>query len=195
MVQMENRMPDKNYLWEGLQQDSTKALEQLYRLYFKDLYNYGKTMSSDVMLIEDAIQETFINIWKYRKRMSSPKSEKAYILRSFRNQMLDLIRFRSRVVFPDEDLHFNFDISFEQKVIEGEEVSDTVKRVKAAFDQLTNRQREIIYYRFFKGLSFEEIGDIMNMQTRATYKLTARALASLRKIMDAKVYLLLFGLS
>lgn len=188
-------MPVNSFLWENLQNDNAKALEDLYHLYFKDLYNYGKTMSDDVMLIEDAIHDTFINIWKYRKRITAPSSEKAYMLRSFRNQMIDHLRSGARIIFPEEDLNFSFEISFEQKVIEEEGDAEMVKRVREAFSLLTNRQREIIYYRFFKGLSFEEISEIMNMQTRATYKLTSRALATLRKVMVTRTIFMLMILS
>ncbi len=185
-------MSEANTIWDRIKSDETAALEELYRRYFKDLYNYGLRMSKDVDLVEDAIQETFLNIWKYRNKMSTPQSDKAYILRAYRNQLIQLFRSRSRTVYKEEVIRFDFDVSMEQKVIEGESTSAISTKINKALDELTPRQREIVYYRFFEGLSYDHIAEIMNMQTRATYKLAARSIIALRQILGSKLFGVLF---
>lgn len=184
-------MPETHAIWDRIRSDETAALEELYRKYFKDLYNYGMRMSKDVDLVEDAIQETYLNIWKYRNKMSTPQSEKAYLLRAYRNQLIQLFRTRSRTIYKEEIIRFDFDVSMEQKVIEGENTSAISAKINKALEQLTTRQREIIYYRFFEGLSYDDIAEIMNMQTRATYKLAARAIIAMRQILGSKLFSLL----
>lgn len=185
-------MAEANAIWDRLKYDDTTALEALYRKYFNDLYHYGMRMSKDIDLVEDAIQETFLNIWKYRSKMTTPQSEKAYVLRAYRNQLIQLFRTRSKTIYKEEVIRFDFDVSMEQKVIEGEDATTITARINKALGELTTRQREIVYYRFFEGLSYDDIAEIMNMQTRATYKLAARSIIALRQILGSKLFSIFF---
>lgn len=172
------------------------ALKQLYEMYHQELFHYGKRMTKDEQLVEDAIQETFISVWKYRHTANVPAAVKQYMLKAFRNQMVSMFRERSVMVYTEESLDFSFDISFDQKIIEGEDADKLSAEINQAIQQLTGRQREIIYYRFYENLSFDQIAELMDMQTRATYKLTARALSTLRQAMrpgGLKFLLMLLG--
>ncbi|MGZ3846904.1 MAG: RNA polymerase sigma factor, partial [Flavisolibacter sp.] len=55
-----------------------------------------------------------------------------------------------------------------------------------AINQLPARQKEIIYLRIYKGLSFEEIGQIMQLNYQVVRNLLSQALKSFRKIIAAK---------
>jgi len=183
-------------IWEGLKADDVQALKALYQLYQQDLFQYGKRMTKDEQLIEDALQDTFLSLWKYRRTASMPTALKPYMLKVFRNELLRLFRERSAMLYTDESPEFSFEIAFDQKIVEGEEAGKLSADINKALQQLTSRQRELIYYRFYENLSFEEIAGLMNMQTRATYKLAARALAALREVMAPgrfKLLLVLIG--
>jgi len=54
-----------------------------------------------------------------------------------------------------------------------------------ALNQLTPRQKEVIYLRYFEELDYEEIATIMDITIKATYKLRARGLDILRQIMNS----------
>ena len=53
--------------------------------------------------------------------------------------------------------------------------------VKRMFSVLSSRQKELVYYRFVKGLSYEEIGDIMGLTYQSLQNLLQRAFSRLRK--------------
>lgn len=179
-------------IWEGIKANDMDALKQLYQMYHQDLFHYGKRMAKDEQLIEDAIQETFISIWKYRHSSAVPAAVKQYIFKAFRNHIFNIFRQRSAMVYTEESIEFSFEISFEQKIIEGEDAGKLSAEINKAIQQLTNRQREIIYYRFYENLSFDQIAELMDMQTRATYKLAARALSALRQAMSPAGFKFLF---
>jgi len=176
-------------LWDGLKKGDVQSLEALYTQYNALLYGYGKKFTTDAHLVQDAIQETFISLWKYRSSIKAGDSFNYYLLRSFRNQLLRLLKERANITYTDENIQFSFEVGFDNHIIAGEEQALLSAQVKEALNQLTARQREIIYFRFFEGLSFEEIAGIMDMQVRATYKLTARALAALKALMDPMIIL------
>jgi RNA polymerase sigma factor (sigma-70 family) len=184
---------DKN-IWINLKAGEVSSLKNLYDEYYQTLYNFGKRMTSDVLLIEDAIQDTFLAIWKYKATTTIPANVKQYLIRVFRNQLLKLLKtgFSDRTV--EEAYSFQFEVAIDEIIIEGEAVAVLKDKLNKALAGLTDRQREIIYYRFYENFSFEEIAIIMNMQTRATYKLTARALAALKMHIGYRLfYLLLFA--
>ena len=178
-------------IWASIKTGDVAALKDLYLQYYEVLFNYGRKMSKELVLIEDAVQETFISIWKYRATTSVPVSVRQYLLKSFRHELFKILKQQSVTENPEEGVDFIFEISFDQKIIEGENSQQLTAIINNALLKLTNRQREIIYYRFYEGLSFQEIADLMNMQTRATYKLTARALETLKELLGKRVFLFL----
>lgn len=183
---MQNKLSELNSeyrIWGNIKSGDRESLKELYELYYSTLVNYGRKITDDQQLIEDAIQETYISIWKYRLTMSVPASVKHYVLRAFRNRLTQIFKERPNITYTEESLHFSFEIGFDHKMIEGEDAQKLSAQINNAVSKLTNRQREIIYYRFYENLSFEEIGEIMSMQIRATYKLNARAIASLRELL------------
>ncbi|PIG97211.1 hypothetical protein CS542_07460 [Pedobacter sp. IW39] len=48
-------------------------------------------------------------------------------------------------------------------------------------EKLSVRQYEVIYLRYYEGLSFKDISEIMNISAKGTYKLLGRAIAVMRK--------------
>jgi RNA polymerase sigma factor (sigma-70 family) len=181
----------EHQIWQGIKNSDANSLKELYQLYYHDLFNYGKRMTKDEPLIEDALQETFISIWKYRQTTAVPAVVKQYVLKIFRNQLLKIFKERIPTIYSEESHDFSFEISFDQKMIAGEDSEKLSAYINTALQKLTSRQREIIYYRFYENLSFEQISEIMNMQTRATYKLIARALNALKNIRDPRIFNLL----
>lgn len=80
-------MSDEIQIWNGIKNSDVDSLKELYQLYHQDLFNYGRRMTGDKQLIEDALQETFISIWKYRLTSSVPVAVKQYVYKVFRNQI------------------------------------------------------------------------------------------------------------
>jgi RNA polymerase sigma factor (sigma-70 family) len=181
-------------LWDGIRNSHVNSLEALYLKYNEELYSYGKKFTSDEHLVEDAVQETFIALWKYRQSLTVTTGFNYYLLKSFRNLLFRLIKERANTTYSEEQPDFHLEIGFDHQLIASEDQTLLSQKIQEALSQLTSRQREIIYFRFFENRSFEEIADIMNMQVRATYKLTARALAALKDIMEGTSTLLLLTL-
>ena len=49
-------------LWQAFKKGDSTAFEQLYKKYFKDLGRYGLRLNPDKDLVEDAIQDVFIDL-------------------------------------------------------------------------------------------------------------------------------------
>lgn len=56
--------------------------------------------------------------------------------------------------------------------------------LRAALQNLPDTQRDVLILRFFVGLSTPEIAQVMDKQPTAVYSLQARAVASLRNVLE-----------
>ncbi len=166
-------------LWQNILEGDQSAYQQLYFAWFKKFYTYGKKFSLDPLLIEDSIQEVFLLIWNKREKIAQLHSPNSYFFGAFRFILLDKLRQAKRITafnFEDETLFLT-----EQATYDQENDPARVQKLKAALQSLTPRQREVIFLRFYEGLSYEEIANVLNITVKATYKIMARSLGSLKE--------------
>ncbi len=53
-----------------------------------------------------------------------------------------------------------------------------------ALAQLSARQKEIIYLKFYQNLSYEEVSDIMNINYQVARNLLSQAIKTMKKILQ-----------
>src|SRR5690625_6069795 len=84
-------------LWRAFQEEDMAAYEQIFRLYYRDLYGYGLKLCSRPELVRDSIQTLFVALWEQKSNLSEVRSVKAYLLASIRRHILKTLR-RKRMV-------------------------------------------------------------------------------------------------
>ena len=178
--------------WKYIEQGDIHVYSETYIFYYKKLYNYGRKFTDNVTVIEDAIQSIFVTLWKDREKLAKIHSPHTYIFYSFRNHIFKEKRHLKRVDFDSEEHEFAID----DLIVNAEGTDALNKRLGKALASLTARQREAIFLRFYEGLSFEEVGQILNISVKATYKLVARSLLNLKGVMISTILLAItiFGL-
>ena len=152
------------------------AYEQFYKDYFRIFYNYGRKFTSDTLLIEDSIQEVFLDIWRKRGRLSTVASPHAYFLTSFRYTLVRKIEQAAKTIQTND-----FDESFSFMLEPAEYCREDGKKLQTALRFLTSRQKEAVFLRFYEELPYEEVAAVMNITVKACYKIIARSLASLKE--------------
>lgn len=175
-------MPIDPNIWNLIAQDDREAYAIVYRYYFSRFYNYGKKFVSDNILIEDAAQEALLIIWE--KRASIPKLKFAvnYFYTTFRNILITKIKLQG----PNQLSIDSFEepgLNAEQLILQKETGEQIKLKLEHAIHNLTPRQREAIFLRFYEGLTFEEVASVLNITTKATYKIIYRALSNLKEIL------------
>ncbi|MDP3435328.1 MAG: RNA polymerase sigma factor, partial [Bacteroidota bacterium] len=81
----------------------------------------------------------------------------------------------------DSTLQFSF--SAEDFLISDEENRNHSKLLAQSMEGLTDRQREVILLRFFHGLEFSEISQVLDMNIQSVRNLLFRSLDKIRKDM------------
>lgn len=180
--------------WEALRNGDHIALKQLYNRYQKSIFNYAQKFTDDKDLIADCVQELFIYLWEKREILTVPDNPRSYILRSIRNNLIRLLSKASinEKIENPENYPFFVSLDSENQYVDQEKRNEVVRKLNTALDQLTNRQREAVFLRFYEGLSFEEIAQTLNITTKACYKLIYRAIDVLKNVLPKGLISLLF---
>ncbi|MDQ3277769.1 MAG: sigma-70 family RNA polymerase sigma factor, partial [Bacteroidota bacterium] len=155
----------------------------VYRPYYPRLMAYGRKFTSEMSVIEDCIQELFVQFWIARNRLDGVQSIRSYLFVSFRHSLLKALEKLTR---PEQDLlhgeeaGFSIEASIEQVMINRECLYESKVNLEAALEKLTGRQKEAVFLMFYEGMRYEEIAQVLQISTKATYKLMARAIGELR---------------
>lgn len=182
--------------WENIKKGNQKALQNLYESHIDLLYDYGRKFTQDHQLIEDAIQEIFISIWNNRKNISQPSSSKAYLLSSLRRKIgrKRNQKYTTQTLLTEENQIFDAHFYFEP-TNEDQGIAQQMTQIKKHIDQLSERQKEILYLKFFEGMDYEEIGQIMDLKYQSVRNLYSRAIAALKNHISVIILILLIQLS
>lgn len=172
-------------LWQSFKNGDREAFVLMYRYYFKTLTNYGSRFTSDVLLLEDAVQDLFVSLWRRREQLgnlANVESPKFYLLRALRNQ---LIRNSRNDIFDkaedmDDFLDHLVSLSSEQQIINQEHTLDQVQKVRYAISKLSPRQQEAVNLRFYHGMNLDQIAQIMGISKQATSNMLFKAYTVLR---------------
>lgn len=177
--------------WLSLKAGDGLALESLYQLYAGSLYNYGAKFRADKETIKECIQELFVTLWTSKTRLGNPESVKNYLFKAFRLALVKKGSLFQKQVSYEQEAHYDFDatLNAEEAIIDGEQNQALQQRLQATLDQLTARQREVIFLKFYEGLSYEEIAQVMDISVKGTYKVAARAMDALRKKLSKNDFL------
>ena len=184
-------------LFQEMKNGNTEAYAQIYQLYFTNLYEYGLRLASEKDLVMDSIHDLFVKIWTKRNDLGVVENLKAYLLVSLRRILNNKLQSgkKTRSVNPEDDLFFELRFSTESQYFKKLEETDRRQRLLQAMDQLSSRQKEMIYLRYFEELGYDEIASVMDITIKGAYKLSARSLESLRDMLSISTTALLILLA
>lgn len=181
-------------IWESFLCGDDEAYTYIYRQYSQALYAYGMHFTSDKGLVEDCIQDVFIKIFQNRKHLQSTDNIKLYLFISLKNKLFNVFR-KDIKYYQIDSLEpvFTAEYTIEDEIIENEKEQFLNDKMIRMLDVLSPRQKEIIFYRFVEGLSYEEICQIMDMNYQSTQNLIQRSLKKLRTTFSrAEIQFVLF---
>lgn len=159
---------NESYLWSKFLSGDEFAFDRLYDIYYSKLYVYGYQITSNQELIRDCIQLIFIEFWQRRKKLIHVKNFKNYLFKSFRRKIIKLNKKYLKTVPLDhqmiENYHRSFEESFEDFLIKSQIDFNLKKNLHIAYQKLTTRQKEAVYFRFFENMTYQEISETMDFK-------------------------------
>lgn len=188
---MEKELNKDYYLWKSFIDGNDDSFYKLYDQFADVLYHYGLHLSRDKELIKDCIHDLFLDLYKYRTKLSNTDNIRFYLFRSLRRtihkaqiKVIPLIYDINLV--PSNDYR---ELTYEDKVIAHEIEEENNRLLTNALKTLTAYQREGLNLKFEHNLTYPEIAEILGISIESARTTIYRALKILRNsIADDKVF-------
>ncbi len=179
-----DKRSDERLLWSRFLNGDDQVLSLIYLQYSNPLFDYGCRFSKNTDLVKDCIQEVFCNLLRTRKNLSETDNVKFYLLKSLKRQILKEIQKSSNKLVSINDQEYSFELLLGQNNDDQLNELNEVKQqaLVEALESLTDRQKEAIYLRFDRGLEYNEISEILNLNYQSARALIHRAIEKLREV-------------
>lgn len=169
-------------LWESCLKGDKEAFRELYCRFYALLRNYGIKLLPDKNLVEDCVQDIFINLIQNHISLSPTANVRGYLLKALRHKLYDTIEKNRKMedVSLYEDV-FQVDELFSRIALDTTDTDDRVKLLMKALTKLSPHQREIIYLYYVNELGHNEIAGILGINYQSSKNLLSRTLRKLRR--------------
>jgi RNA polymerase sigma-70 factor (ECF subfamily) len=149
-----------------------KAQFQIYKLYYKAMYNTSMRIVNDTMEAEDIMQESFLSAFEKIDSYSGKVSFGAWLKKIVTNRSLDFISKKRMISYKDIE-SFN---DVEDTTVQHIEEPDTcVNTIMDRIRLLPEKYRNILSLYLFEGYDHEEIGQILSIPSSTSRSNFSRA--------------------
>ncbi|WP_254412623.1 RNA polymerase sigma factor [Dyadobacter diqingensis] len=175
-------------LWHLFIAGDSAAFEALVDTTYALMYQYGSKFTRNTDLVKDCIQDVFLNVWEKRQSLNRAIPVRAYLLSSLRRRIhrkvkYDLIDLQTSL---PESL-FETVFSIEDSMIVREESVFLTRKITTLLNELPQRQKEVIYLRFFQDLDRSEIAEIMQITPQSVSNFLQKSFHFIRNSWVSKV--------
>ena len=159
------------------------AMSVLFLRYYDYLLHYGSRIGPYETIVEECIQDLFLHLFESGRRFGEVRNVKAYLFKALRRRVVEKVRAidkqkeRERLHSARSDVQFSVtDLEAEQ-----EAKSEMHEALVQALNQLSWRQREAVYLRYYNRLSTKEIAEVMGVANQTVLNTLHQALKKIRK--------------
>lgn len=174
-------------IWQNFKKGNKAAFQKIYFGHYRFLYNYCRKFTTNSTLVEDLIQDLFINILVRKDRLSDTDNIRLYLFSSIRRSLfksLNAKEFKVTDLFDPLNPSFHFEEGIEPVYSEEEEDNKLQKQLFKSVNNLGSRQKEIVYLKYFSGLNNKEIAETLGITYQTVRNTLCTALQHIRKDFD-----------
>ena len=174
------------------------AFEELVSRYQDRLLGFFFHLVRDRTQAEDMAQEVFMRVWRARENYTAKARFSTWLFRIAHNYASNLRRGLSRrkevpltapngsraEIRPEEQILAEKSALMPTRQIDSRETQDIVRD---ALESLNERQRMAVLLHKFEGMSYQDIGDVMDLNVVAVKSLLSRARGKLKEVLEKYV--------
>ncbi|MEZ4905260.1 MAG: sigma-70 family RNA polymerase sigma factor [Spirosomataceae bacterium] len=180
-------MPDESEviaLWIAFKKGDRAAYARLINIFYKVLFNYGTKLCQDILIVEDCIQDLFLELWQRRDYLSDTEYVKFYLLKALRRKIYfekNIQQKRQQIAIDtDYEVEFIGEFSIEANIIEIETTDQQLRKLNHILTKLTKREREVIYLKFYQEMDYEQIANLMSINYQSARNLIHTAIKAMK---------------
>ena len=186
-------MTDEKVLIRKVLDGDQEACAELVALHEKQVYNLCLRMTGHPEDARDLAQEAFLKAWRGLRFYKFESSFSTWLYRLTSNVCIDFLRQQKRrgtgslVVSDEEGEETELEVPDPEPLPEQQVIQQENQRiVAAAMDELEEEFRLALTLRVVDELSYEEIGEILDLKPGTVKSRIARARIKLKKILTER---------
>ena len=155
------------------------AFREIFRLYYPSIHTFITGFTKDATLAEDIAQDVFMKVWIYRSSLDEEMPIRSYLFLLARRQICSWFRRKLTlqkhiVELSEQEL---------ESIIEDSNLTEATELQAIAEEIIANmpdKRRTVFVLSHGKGLSSDDIAEIMNISPRTVHKHLELATKTLR---------------
>ena len=168
-------------LWQAFKEGNQSAFATLYRHLYSPLYFYALKATADADEARECVQELFVTLWKSRQRLGNVTRVKAYCFKSLRGIIQRSQSRRLSQTHLSSDQTGGWVFSPEDFMIRQEDDTYREDTLATVLNQLPPRQREAVYLKYYEGLSYVQIAEVLHINYQSAVNLVYQAFQNLKQ--------------
>ena len=170
----------------GVEKWEQAGFAHLFLRHHDPLYQYGLAVCSQKPLVEDCLQELFYQLWDDRERLSQVKKVKGYLWICFRRRLMNRLKGKNRSFQQSTSASEGIrqEQSIEEVIISREQQTINHEALTQAVGMLSVREREVLYLKFYEGMSYSEIEQVLGISYQTARNYIHRAISRLREVLE-----------
>jgi len=180
-----------NLMWESMKAGDEQCLSHIFVIFYSDMCQYGLKLFNSIELVNDSIQDVFLRIWEKRNTLGNVQNLRAYLFISLRRRILKNKK-EFFNTFPLDSIKINKDNVFlfsSEEFLESDKISDRLRQtLTKTINNLPEKQRELIFLRFYNKLSYRDCAAIMEVKEQTVRNIMQRAISKFREQMDSDLW-------
>lgn len=185
---------NQSLLIEHLKKGKQKAFIYIVDNYNQRLFGYALSLTNDLAMAQDIIQNVFLRTWEKRKKMDIKTSLQNYLFKSVHNEFLNQYKKNQSTMLLEQKYFDALEKTTES--YENQFFEKTIERIKKEIEKLPPKCREVFLLSRKDGLTNMEISDHLNVSIKTVEAHITKAFSILRKTFSGKIdgiLFLLFG--
>lgn len=171
-------------VWEKFRNGDREAFKTIYNEFIDSLFVYGTKITSDRELLKDAIQDLFIDVYTYGTKLRQPELLEFYLFKSLKRNLIKKLKETQKFTSTKEFLEkFELQFTIEEEIF-GDESDERLVSLQKEINNLEPSKKELLFLKFNSGLSYKEIGKILDMKPDTAKKQVYRLLKQIREKID-----------
>jgi RNA polymerase sigma-70 factor, ECF subfamily len=161
-------------------QKNPQQFKKVYQKWLPSVYRYFYFRVGNQNDAEDLTSQVFIRVYEALPHYENRGCFPAWLFSIARARMVDFYR-KNKSDVPLDTVEFEFSMQMDDTGLSRDEILDLLSLIK----RLKIEEQELIYLRFFAGLSFAEIGKSLNRKEDTVRKSLSRLLDRMQMKMEA----------
>lgn len=143
-----------------------EAFQELYERHADRVFGFLLKLTGNRTAAEDAVQETFLRVYKSLDRFDASRDLMAWLLQIARYVAIDAFRVEQKVKRLEERSARDRSEASAPSVANAAEKNERQQLVNDVMDELSLDDRSLLLLRHFQGMTFREIGDVIDCSAR-----------------------------